>query len=70
MSQQQTIQGCMYGNITPHEDLPKFAEWYMEGGLQLDHLETASVRLEEVPAIFAHPDRQRGIRTLIEFEQP
>jgi S-(hydroxymethyl)glutathione dehydrogenase/alcohol dehydrogenase len=70
MSQQQSIQGCIYGNIVPYKDLPKFAEWYMEGGLQLDQFETASVRLEEVPEIFAHPNRQRAVRTLIEFEQP
>ncbi len=70
MSRQQTIQGCIYGSIVPHKDLPRFADWYMEGGLQLDELETTSVRIEEVPEIFANPELRRGIRTIIEFDQP
>jgi S-(hydroxymethyl)glutathione dehydrogenase / alcohol dehydrogenase len=67
MSQQQTIQGCIYGNIDPQRDLPRFADWYMDGSLQLDQLETATVRLEDVPQIFANPEPQHGIRTIIEF---
>ncbi|HLY62665.1 MAG TPA: zinc-binding dehydrogenase [Terriglobia bacterium] len=67
MSRQQTVQGCIYGNIDPQNDLPKFANWYMDGALQLDQLETASVRLEDVPKIFAHPEPNHGIRTIIEF---
>lgn len=68
MSQQQTIQGCIYGNIHPGIDMPLFAEWYMEGKLQLDVLHTRSVRLEDVPDLFVNREKMRGIRTVIQFE--
>ena len=68
MSQQQTIQGCIYGNIRPAVDLPLFADWYMEGKLQLDALHTRSVRLEDVPDLFVNRDKLSGIRTVIQFE--
>ncbi|HVU14134.1 MAG TPA: alcohol dehydrogenase catalytic domain-containing protein [Phototrophicaceae bacterium] len=67
MSQQQTIQGCIYGNIRPAYDLPLFADWYMNGDLLLDDLHTTSLRLEDVPDVFAAPNVDRGIRPIIEF---
>ncbi|MBC7813800.1 MAG: zinc-binding dehydrogenase, partial [Burkholderiales bacterium] len=69
MSQQQTIQGCIYGNIRPMIDLPLFADWYMQGKLFLDEMHTTSVRLEDVPHVFATLDQDRGIRPIIEFDQ-
>ena len=69
MSQQQTIQGCIYGNIQPEIDLPLFADWYMDGRLHLDELHTHTVQLDDVPGIFADPHRQAGIRTVIKFEE-
>jgi len=68
MSQQQTIQSCIYGNIRPAYDLPMFADWYMAGTLQLDEIYTTSLRLEDVPAVFATPQKDRVIRPIIEFE--
>jgi S-(hydroxymethyl)glutathione dehydrogenase/alcohol dehydrogenase len=67
MSQQQRIQSCIYGNIRPMRDLPLFADWYADGRLLLDELHTASLRLEEVPEVFASPGWNRGIRPIIEF---
>ena len=67
MSQQQTIQGCIYGNIRPQRDLPLFADWVAQGKLFLDDLHTTSVRLEDVPDVFANPAQDRGIRPIIEF---
>jgi S-(hydroxymethyl)glutathione dehydrogenase/alcohol dehydrogenase len=67
MSQQQNIRGCIYGNIRPPIDLPIFADWYIEGRLRLDELQTGSVTLEEVPDFFAHYGGQDGIRTIVEF---
>jgi len=69
MSQQQTIQGCIYGSIRPAIDLPMFADWYMEGRLKLDELVTRTVRLEDVPAILAGRAPADGIRTVILFEE-
>jgi len=67
MSQQQQIKGCIYGNIRPAIDLPLFADWYMTGRLRLDELHTQTVRLEDVPSLFAQPERLQGIRTIINF---
>lgn len=68
MSQQQQIIGCIYGNVRPMIDLPLFADWYAEGKLRLDEMHTVSVKLEDVPEVFATLDRDRGIRPVIEFE--
>ncbi|MBK8023490.1 MAG: Zn-dependent alcohol dehydrogenase [Chloroflexi bacterium] len=68
MSQQQTIQGCIYGNIRPGIDLSLFADWYMDGRLKLDELHTRNVRLEDVPDLFVNREKLGGIRTVIQFE--
>jgi S-(hydroxymethyl)glutathione dehydrogenase/alcohol dehydrogenase len=65
MSMQQTIKGCIYGSIRPAVDLPMFADWYMDGRLRLDDLHTATINLEDVPAVFA--GGSGGIRTIIRF---
>ena len=67
MSQQQKIQGCIYGNIRPQRDLPLFADWYMGGNLLLDELHTTTVTLEELPQVFATLQQDRGIRPIITF---
>ncbi|MBI5667399.1 MAG: alcohol dehydrogenase catalytic domain-containing protein [Chloroflexi bacterium] len=66
MSQQQTIKGCIYGNIRPAIDLPLFADWYVNGKLRLDDLHTATIPLEDVPRVFKQG--QGGIRTIVRFE--
>ena len=68
MSQQQRIQGCIYGNIHPELHLPMFADLYMNGRLQLDTLHTATIRLEDVPDVFAGNGPQGGIRTVVQFD--
>ncbi|MCU0514089.1 MAG: alcohol dehydrogenase catalytic domain-containing protein [Anaerolineae bacterium] len=65
MSQQQTIRGCIYGNIRPERDLPLFADWYMAGTLLLDELHTVTVALDEVPELFNTPHIPRGIRPVV-----
>jgi S-(hydroxymethyl)glutathione dehydrogenase / alcohol dehydrogenase len=67
MSQQQHIQGCIYGNIRPELDLPLFADWYMDGRLQLDALHTETVLLEDVPAFF-DGSRRADIRAVVRFK--
>jgi S-(hydroxymethyl)glutathione dehydrogenase/alcohol dehydrogenase len=68
MSMQQRLLGCIYGNIRPELDLPLFADWYMQGRLQLDELHTHTLALEEVPAFFADPARYGGIRSVVSLE--
>lgn len=69
MSQQQTIQGCIYGNVRPVLDLPMFADWCKEGRLYLDQVPIEYIRLEDVPAVFAHQGSARSVRTVIRFEE-
>lgn len=66
MSQQQTIKGCIFGNIRPAIDLPLFADWYVNGRLRLDDLHTATIPLDEVPRVFK--EGANGIRTLVKFD--
>ena len=65
MSQQQRIQGCIFGNIRPAIDLPMFADWYVNGRLRLDDLHTATIPLDDVPKVFK--DGSDGIRTIVRF---
>ncbi len=66
MSQQQTIKGCIFGNIRPAIDLPLFADWYVNGRLRLDDLHTATIPLDDVPRVFR--DGPNGIRTMVKFD--
>ena len=69
MSQEQTIRGCIYGNIHPARDLPLFAQWYLDGLLEIDALLGDRITLAQVLDCFAAeacPTR-RGIRTIVEF---
>lgn len=70
MSQQQTIQGCIYGNIRPELHLPLFADWYVNGRLLLDEFPLEFVRLEEVPSVFSRQQPSSSIRSVIRFEGP
>jgi S-(hydroxymethyl)mycothiol dehydrogenase len=67
MSQQQAIRGCIYGNIHPGADLPRFARWYLEGRLKLDELHTDTIALDALPALFAQGGPRGGIRTVVRF---
>jgi S-(hydroxymethyl)glutathione dehydrogenase/alcohol dehydrogenase len=69
MSMQQTIQGCIFGNVRPEIDIPLFADWYMDGRLQLDDYHTYTVQLDQVPDIFQQHQagHAEGIRTIIQF---
>jgi S-(hydroxymethyl)glutathione dehydrogenase/alcohol dehydrogenase len=69
MSQQQTIQGCIYGNVRPALDLPLFADWYMDGRLRLDELAVEPIGLADVPAVFAGRLPARATRAMVIFEE-
>lgn len=68
MSRQQVIRGCIFGNISPELDLPRFADWYLDGRLHLDELHTSTVKLGDLPAIFADGGPRTGIRTVVTME--
>jgi S-(hydroxymethyl)glutathione dehydrogenase/alcohol dehydrogenase len=68
MSKQQRVQGCIYGNVTPERDLPMFADWYIDGHLQLDLIPTHTVPLVEVAELFEPNYEHRGLRAIVTME--
>ncbi len=68
MSQQQTIQGCIYGNLRPALDLPLFADWHMAGRLNLGEIPTERIRLDGVPALFIAGQPARFLRPVVAFD--
>ncbi len=68
MSQQQSIVGCIYGNIRPFRDVPLFADWAMSGTLRLDLFPLRTIRLEDAPAAFRETQTGGELRTIIRFE--
>jgi S-(hydroxymethyl)glutathione dehydrogenase/alcohol dehydrogenase len=68
MSKQQRIQGCIYGNIIPERDLPMFADWYVDGRLQLDLVRTHTVPLSDLAQVFAPNYEHRGSRAIVSME--
>ncbi|MCX5515414.1 alcohol dehydrogenase [Kaistia algarum] len=69
MSKQQTICGCIYGDVQPERDLPMLADWYADGRLELDALHTSTIGINDLPALFEPGYRQTGIRTVVSFEE-
>ncbi len=67
MSQQQSIQGCIYGSIRPLLDLPMFADWATNGELYLDQLPVRYIGLEDVPAMFEQQPSGHEVRTVVRF---
>jgi S-(hydroxymethyl)glutathione dehydrogenase/alcohol dehydrogenase len=70
MSDQHRIVGCIYGDVDPARDLAMFAQWYLDGTLQLDPLLGRSVGLRDVPALFDAPADRSGVRTVVHLEDP
>jgi len=68
MSKQQRVQGCIYGNVNPERDLPMFADWYIDGRLQLDPIGTYTVPLADVAKIFEPNYGHRGLRAIVAME--
>jgi Zn-dependent alcohol dehydrogenase len=70
MSNQQVVRGSIYGNTRPGIHLPLFADWCVDGRLNVKGLVGQSVSLEDVPGLFATPNRMHGIRTIIKWPKP
>jgi S-(hydroxymethyl)glutathione dehydrogenase/alcohol dehydrogenase len=68
MSKQQRVQGCIYGNVSPERDLPMFADWYIDGRLQLDLIGTHTVPLVDVAKLFEPNYEHRGLRAIVAME--
>jgi Zn-dependent alcohol dehydrogenase len=51
--------------VTPERDLPMFADWYIDGRLQLDLIGTHTVQLVDVPKLFEPNYEHRGLRAIV-----
>ncbi len=69
MSNQQAIQGCIYGSCRPPVDFPLFVDWYLSGQLKIDELLTGTISLDELPAFFASDTPPEKIRTVVKFDE-
>ena len=45
---EKTIRGCYYGSSRPRQDMPRIADWYARGLLDLDGLITRQYTLAEI----------------------
>lgn len=45
---EKTIKGCYYGSAKPREDMPRIADWYHKGLLNIDGLVTRRYSLDDI----------------------
>jgi S-(hydroxymethyl)glutathione dehydrogenase/alcohol dehydrogenase len=68
ISRQQNIRGCIYGACRPAEHFPLFAQWALEGKLQLDSLISRTLTsLEEINDAFAALQAGTLLRAVLRF---
>ena len=54
--------------MTPERDLAMFADWYVDGRLNLDLIGTHTVALVDVPELFEPNYEHRGLRPVVAME--
>jgi NDMA-dependent alcohol dehydrogenase len=64
---QKRIQGCLYGNAGPRDQIPRLVQLYRSGRLKLDELITTRYRLDDVEQGFADMRAGRNIRGVVDF---
>jgi S-(hydroxymethyl)glutathione dehydrogenase/alcohol dehydrogenase len=64
---EKTIRGCYYGSSRPRQDMPRIADWYMRGLLDIDGLVTRQYSLAEINRAYADLDTDAVGRGVIVF---
>lgn len=64
---QKRIQGSLYGNGAPREQIPALLDLYRSGALELDELVTRRYRLDDINEAYADMHAGSNIRGVIEF---
>ena len=64
----KTIKGCMYGNVNPRVDFPKWLDLYRRGKLDLDRMVTRTYKIDEAPQAFEDLQQGRNVRGVILFD--
>jgi S-(hydroxymethyl)glutathione dehydrogenase/alcohol dehydrogenase len=66
---QKRIQGCLYGNGSPREQIPALLSLYMSGVLKLDELVTRRYGLDDINTAYSDMHAGRIIRGVIDFSK-
>jgi NDMA-dependent alcohol dehydrogenase len=64
---QKRIQGCLYGNGSPREQIPALLDLYSSGALKLDELVTRRYTLDDINTAYSDMHAGRNIRGVIDF---
>jgi Zn-dependent alcohol dehydrogenase len=64
---EKTIRGCYYGTARPRQDMPRIAEWYRRGLLDIDGLVTRRYPLAEINRAYEDIDTDAVGRGVIVF---
>ena len=63
------LKATHYGDCLPSRDIPRMAEWYRNGQLDLDRLVSARISLDDVEAAFGAMERGEVLRSVIVMPQ-
>ncbi|HXJ79040.1 MAG TPA: Zn-dependent alcohol dehydrogenase [Candidatus Methylomirabilis sp.] len=64
---EKTIRGCYYGSCRPRQDMPRIADWYARGLLDIDGLITRQYSLAEINRAYEDLDTEAIGRGVIVF---
>jgi S-(hydroxymethyl)glutathione dehydrogenase/alcohol dehydrogenase len=64
---EKTIRGCYYGTARPRQDMPRIADWYGRGLLDIDGLVTRRYSLADINRAYADLDTDAVGRGVIVF---
>lgn len=48
----KAIQGCFYGSVRPHADVPRYIDLYLDGRIKIDQLISRRFKLEQINEAF------------------
>ena len=65
---EKRIQGCLMGSNQFRTDMPRYAQLYRQGRLELDELISARIGLDEVNEAFRRMQTGEVVRTVIVFD--
>jgi S-(hydroxymethyl)glutathione dehydrogenase / alcohol dehydrogenase len=65
----KAIQGCFYGSVRPHCDVPRYIDLYRNGKIKLDQLITRRYRLDQINEAFDAMAAGEVARSVIVFDQ-
>lgn len=64
----KALQGCFYGSVRPHMDVPRYIDLYLNGRIKIDQLISRRFRLDQVNEAFDAMKAGEVARGVIMFE--